>query len=272
MKNRFIILFAILLLLPGLTLAGDFVCKTVDNVSASGGILIAPGRNDGVNRLYLGGGWCLFEYTWQDSVWLKDTVESDLMKVPKAIAAGYGRNDGVLRLYGGHNGLALYEYSYEGGVWSTVLIDGVRDVGGSVAVGDIKNDDTMRVVAGGDDGVTMAYTYQSGSNTWLAETLGVNTDDIQGVAIGKGRNDDTNRVYSGGGNTPLYEYWYSNNLWNKFNVYGGINNITIGYGRNDSTKRLYLNGLVEKTWEMNVWQYVVMDTNSHFLWWSISIN
>ena len=89
------------------------------------------------------------------------------MKVPEAIAAGFGRNDGVLRLYGGHNGLALYEYSYEGGLWSTVLIDGVREVGRTVAVGDIKNDDTMRVVAGGDDGVTMAYTYQSGSNTCI---------------------------------------------------------------------------------------------------------
>jgi len=262
-KNILFYTSALFLLLPGLAFAGDFVCRLVDQTSGEGDMVVAAARNDGVNRLYVSGGWCLYEYTWQDSVWHKDTVESVFAKVPTCLASGNGRNDGLLRLYGGVWGRDLNEYSYEGGVWNTASIDSVRYVGRSVAVGDIKNDDTMRVVAGGIDGVTMSYTYQSSGNTWRAETLGVNTDEIAGITIGKGRNDDTNRVYSGGWSTKFYEYWYRNNVWYNYFITNGVYNSVVGKGRNDDTNRLYGVGLAEDTWTLDHWQYNALDTNDN---------
>jgi len=195
-KNILFYTCALLLLLPGLAFAGDFVFQTIDNLSGTGEMVIAPARNDGINRLYATG-FGLFEYTWQDSVWQKATIQSGT-GAPVALTAGFGRNDGIWRLYGATGGKKLYEYSYEGGVWNAALVESTINVDGSVKLGDIKNDDTIRIVAGGSDYVTMIYTYQTAGNTWRPETLDVNTNDIQGIAIGKGRNDDTNRVYTGG--------------------------------------------------------------------------
>jgi hypothetical protein len=261
--KRNVIIFcacAILLLLSGLAYAGDFVYQTIDNLSGTGEMVIAPVRNDGINRLYATGSG-LFEYTWQDNAWQKVTIQLG-PGAPVAITAGFGRNDSIWRLYGATGGKKLYEYSYEGGVWNAALVESTINVKGSVKLGDIKNDDTIRIVAGGNDYVTMIYTYQTAGNTWRAETLDVNTNDIQGITIGKGRNDDTNRVYTGGGNTPFYEYSFSNNVWSKYFITNGVFNSVVGDGRNDDTNRLYGVGLAEDTWRVDHWQFNFLDTNA----------
>ena len=259
MKNSLKIIIAILLLLPGLAFAGDFVCRQIGETSGGGDLVLAPGRNDGVNRLYVNGAG-MFEYSWQDSVWHKDTLEAVSGWVHKAVAAGFGRNDGICRIYARWP-LGLCEYTYNGGVWTKVMIDNLNLEGNAIALGDIKNDDTIRVVAGIWDSLIVAYTYQSAGNTWKAETLGTTNNEIHGITVGQGRNDDTNRVYTGGWNARFYEYWYQSGVWNKYSL-GYSYCSTIGDARNDGINRLYLEGLAEFTWETDHWTFNSMDTNS----------
>jgi len=176
--------------------AGDYKCSIVGNASGYG-LVIAKGRNDGINRLYATGGYPA-EFTWNGSGWDINTL-SDLYIFAYSISAGSGRNDSITRLYAGCASSRIFEISYNGISWDSVLIDDRKgSYVRSVCLGDIKNDDSIRVVAGGDDSATIAYTYQNGSGTWKKDTLGIKRCLVLDIVIGKGRNDDTNRVYSSG--------------------------------------------------------------------------
>jgi hypothetical protein len=262
MKNKSKIAILILHLLPGLTFAGDFVCNQIDWTHNGGGITIGPGRNDGANRIYVNGN-DVFEYTWQDSVWQIDTIESVSGWLDKDIVAGPGRNDGICRLYICRQG-KLLEYTYNGGIWEKAVIDSgnIWTYNMPVALGNIKNDDTVRVLIAVNDSFTVAYTYQSAGNIWQADTVGKTNGQIRGITIGKGRNEDTNRVYAGGGNADLYEYWYADNIWNKKYMAGNFISTAIGIGRNDNIKRLYLHGIFETTWIIDHWSTNFLDTTS----------
>jgi hypothetical protein len=254
MKNKCIVLLAILLLLSGLAYAGDFRCEKIGQYATNyyGNMIITPGRNDSVNRIYVSGR-VPYELTWNGSLWEKDSLDTTFMGV-SSIAAGFGRNDGIWRLYIGDMGARLWEYSYNGLTWDKVLIDdrwGLYTF--AVALGNIKNDDTIRVVAGGDDSTTIAYTYQQASGTWDKDTLGVKRWHVSNIEIGKGRNDDTNRVYTGG-----LGFWVEYTFraqWDTTHHSGDSYYMTIDKLKKDSLNRLYLssNGFSENYWNGTKW-------------------
>ncbi|HAD81592.1 MAG: hypothetical protein A2509_09545 [Candidatus Edwardsbacteria bacterium RIFOXYD12_FULL_50_11] len=194
--NKIIYVMIIWASLTASTHAGDYKCSVVGNASGYG-LVIAKGRNDGINRLYATGG-VPAEFTWNGSGWNRVLFSSTIASA-YSIAAGDGRNDGVIRIYTGGGSSRLREWSFNGSTWDSILID---DRTGSdirsVCLGDIKNDDSIRVVAGGNDSTTIAYTYQNGSGTWKKDTVGIKRGIVQDIVIGNGRNDDTNRVYSSG--------------------------------------------------------------------------
>lgn len=177
--------------------AGGYKCSIVGNASGKG-LFIAKGRNDGINRLYTSGSYP-YEFTWNGTGWAKSPL-SEYACNPKSITAGFGRNDGVCRIYTGDMARGnIKEYSFNGSTWDSVIVKagnwyGIR----TVEIGNIKNDDTMRMVAGCDDSTTIAYTYQNGSGTWKKDTVGIKRGIVQDIVIGNGRNDDTNRIYTSG--------------------------------------------------------------------------
>ena len=248
--KAFLIAFLILTA-TDLAFAGDYRCLKIAYVSVPEGMVIAPGRNDGINRLYVAGTKPK-EITWNGSVW--DTLAMGETIMARSIATGFGRNDGVWRLYIGDGwGARLWEYSYEGGIWSRVMID--DRTGGNiyaVGLGDIKNDDTIRVVSAGYDSILIAYTYLPGAGTWLQDTLGKTNDMIMGnIFIGRGRNDDTNRVYAGGSNWA-YECTFRGNEWNINTIFWRPYKVLAGCLKNDTINRLYAT-TYEYTWNGNVW-------------------
>ncbi len=194
--KKFIFVIILASMLFSVAHAGDYKCSIVGNASGSG-LVIAQGRNDSINRLYATGG-SPAEFTWNGSGWSRVLFSSTIASA-YSIAAGDGRNDAVNRIYTGGGSSRLREWSYNGSTWDSVLID---DRNGSdirsVCLGDIKNDDSIRVVAGGNDSTTIAYTYQNVSGTWKKDTVGIKRGIVQDIVIGNGRNDDTNRIYTSG--------------------------------------------------------------------------
>lgn len=254
-KNRYKIAIIILLLLPGLAIAGDYRCDKVGTGSGYGEVIVAPGRNDGVNRVYASGEFP-YEYTWDGNIWIKDSLTTTPSWII-SIAAGFGRNDSVCAIYTGDQiGSQLWEYIYDtlNNIWNGVKVDdrsGLRL--NAVEIGNVKNDDTMRVVAGGSDSATIAYTYQEGTNTWEKDTVGVKRERIFQIEIGKGHNDDSNRIYSAGDGFWC-EYTFRNK-WDSLLFVSGSYGVTLSKLKSDSLARLYLSsgGITEYTWDGFKW-------------------
>ena len=72
-------------------------------------MVVANGRNDGVNRLYTGSSKGVGEYTYSES-WAKTSLIETSFEV-NGLAVGNGRNDGVNRVYVTGDDNHVYEYS-----------------------------------------------------------------------------------------------------------------------------------------------------------------
>jgi len=257
--ERTIIALYLALSFAGQLEAGDYHCQKIAYVSIPEGMVIAPGRNDGINRIYVAGTKPT-EITWNGSGW--DTLSIGETTSARSIAAGFGRNDSICRIYIGDGmGARLWEYSYDDGIWErTMMDDRIGTSLWAVALGDVKNDDTIRVVAGGDDSTAIAYTYQSSLGTWRKDSLPSVRGFIGGIDIGPGRNDDTNRVYSSSPGRWWVEYSYRNQ-WDTICVLEGGGDILLCKARNDSIVRLYTNAFScfeEYYWSANQWEVITI--------------
>ncbi len=251
-KSLFLIPLLITLVNPAH--AGNYKCSIVGNASG-GGLVIAPGRNDGIKRLYTSGRYPL-EFTWTGTGWDIDTL-SIYPCYPYSITAGYGRNDSVCRIYTGDMSRGnIKEYSYNGLTWDSMLVKAGnwRDTR-SIKIGNIKNDDTVRVVAACYDSTTIAYTYDKITESWTVDTLGVKKRSALCVVIGDGRNNDTNRVYTLG-DYVLVEYTYRNNWDTTYHqLVTPANGAVLAKVKNDSLNRLYIfsGRLLEFEWGGTGW-------------------
>jgi hypothetical protein len=255
----------ILAMLFSIANAGGYKCYFM-GYTGSGQLVIAKGRNDGINRLYNVGNYP-YEFTWNGSGWTKDTL-AEQPCYSRAITAGYGRNDSICRLYTGSTFRGdIDEFTFNGSSWDSakVKIGNYEDIR-CLEIGDIKNDDTLRLVAGCYDSTTIAYTYEEGGGIWKVDTLGIKRQIVQDISIGKGRNDDTNRVYVNGG--PFWiEYSYRNDWDTTFHLHSyETTGIMIADVKIDGTNRLYLSraghGLWEYEWDGMEWlESDTVDTN-----------
>lgn len=82
------------------------------------GIAIGDGRNDGLNRLYIGiyPGYTLCEYTYLGN-WTYQIIATGLSQI-MGIVIGNGRNDGINRLYVACRYEGIREYTYSQGTWN----------------------------------------------------------------------------------------------------------------------------------------------------------
>jgi len=230
-----------------------------DSVNFSGdisNIVIADGRNDGVNRLYVlrsylptltGEGSILtdpviLEYTWTGSSWTKTVIDT------LEWTAGWSSRYFALSSESSQT-------SGASAIESTPL-----------AVGKIKGDGINRFYVNllADD----IYEYTWTGSSWTKAVIYVDTSLTQGIIlISDARNDGKERLYigySGGGlgyYSNILEYEWLNNSWN-YTQMAGFKNATsmvIGEGRNDRINRIYGKHsnkwpyLYEATWENNQW-------------------
>ncbi|HID29343.1 MAG TPA: T9SS type A sorting domain-containing protein [Desulfobacterales bacterium] len=167
------------------------------------GIDLGDGRNDGVNRLYIGlfPGYAFAEFTWNGSGWTPDIIATGLTQV-MACAVGDGRNDNTNRVYALCRYEGVREYTYSGGNWVLTATIPVSGSSFGLALGSARNDNVNRLYIVTYEGTAYEATYTSG---WQLSTIGNPGGSLIQVRLGSVHNDNKLRVYVAGSN-GIYEY------------------------------------------------------------------
>lgn len=168
-------------------------------------ITAGDGRNDGIIRLYVG---TRFEITYKRGEWITDSITDTIVPGGEPFTAYWpfiiakGRNDGLNRLYGCSlrtepSGISYTESTFLNGEWVNEQIIWISG-DGPLAIGNGRNDDSIRLYTGGvrDGDSLYEYTYipDKGWSGRGCAKLEYNEGFID-IYIGKGRGDDTNRIY-----------------------------------------------------------------------------
>ena len=258
------LLFSILLLVT--FSHADWTRDTVGIYTWYYEVKVGDGRNDGVQRVYC---CCYNGHVVEWSFDGNDWVMVDCGSVPPSadyrlisLCIGDGRRDGINRIYSACADGYVYEFSYDSGMW---FLDRLSPPGVFYAgqdIGQPRNDDTLRICAGGWNTPVREYTW-SGSE-W--ESLDVSSGNryVWPLDIAQGRNDGVYRIYA----PDWYLYYLREYSWNG----SGYDELTIsapqrlvkavvGDGRNDGLNRVYASGMLghvyEYTYEAGNWQ--IMD-------------
>lgn len=244
---------------------GDWMRDTVGLYSRYYEVKIGDGRNDGVQRVYC----CCYnghvvEWTFNGTDWeMIDCGSVPLSADYRLISLciGDGRRDGINRIYSACADGYVYEFSYDGGGWSMDCLNPPGVFYAGQVIDQPRNDDTLRVCAGGWNTPVREYTW-NGSD-W--ESLDVSSGNryVWPLDIAQGRNDGVNRIYA----PDWYLYYLREYSWNG----SGYDELTIsapqrlvkavvGQGRNDGLNRVYVSGMFghvhEYTYESGNWQSV----------------
>ncbi len=190
---------------------------------AGSNLVISPAHNDGINRIYTTKADTLYEYTWANGGWLKESYL--LPDSASPVFASPLRNDDTIRMYlvpHQYQIFYLYELTYRYGVWEIIKTDSFPEpMGGDFAAVDGRNDDTLRLYTQWAGVSFSEITYSSGQ--WHEEILNFSGNPEMystSLVIGNDRNDGINRVCIGAVNymiscydAVIYEISYSLSGW-----------------------------------------------------------
>lgn len=136
----------------------------------------------------------------------------------------------------------LFSIAYGG--WEKGQISMPGNVPSSIVIGMGRNDDTMRLYAGCDNGTIVECTYRN--NLWEYCSIANVGYGITSIANGQGRNDETERIYFTCGSSDICELSFNGLSWVLKNIAGpqasygeNMNGIGIGCPRNDGINRVY---------------------------------
>jgi Malectin domain len=233
--------------IPFTLVVGAGAVWSVDSIGSTNAqnnsMLVGPGRNDGINRLYVGtvNTGRVIEFTWTGSAWSSGV---DIGGSPSGaeihnMGMGPGRNDGVVRVYACSLDGELYELTYAGATWTQTTVGPSIGYCTHAAVGPGRNDGINRLYATRDR-YALEYTW-TGSN-WSAVTVGsVASGLAHGIWIGPGRNNGTNFLYVATTNSGTYEGSFAGGSWalDSMGDRGDVRNVSVGAGRNDGVQRVY---------------------------------
>ncbi|MBN2681422.1 MAG: T9SS type A sorting domain-containing protein [Bacteroidales bacterium] len=256
MKKYF--LFSAITLISLLSFSQDWnvseigVCPTVYSYDC----ILADGRNDGINRLYVttrGGG--IYEWTFESGVWSYITIDSGLTNLI-TIEVGDVRNDGINRLYAGqwNPNKNVKEYFWNGSNWESQIISTEAQAVTCLVIGDIKKSGENSLYVSGFFG-NKEYFWNGSS--WDITTIPGPGNAVEGPGmIGNGKNDDTLRLY-----VPQKagrEYSWLDNVYSfsTLNAEAWPESSMVAIGRNDGLNRVYVQdwgGGWECTWNGSSW-------------------
>ena len=230
-----------------------------------GGMFLAQGRNDGINRLYVTSDSSVLEYTFSKGRW-EDTLIVSYSKLLSSLIAAPWRNDDTIRLYAEMLWRPkIVEISYSEGKWITNEIEGVK--GFLVGAGRGRNDDTVRLYTSEEE---ITYTDQGVRIEGLPFPL------IE--CIGEGRGDDTVRLYGSCVTTiddagEIWEFTFRGGRWDStlvdrypFLIDVGPIPMRVGVARHDGHKRLYFIGYKRDTYPRKGGLYEYTFNNGEW-WW-----
>jgi len=231
------------------------------------GLVIAPGRNDDTNRLYVAGWNRLYEFTWRNNHW--DALDMGPTS-GWGVCAGVGRNDGRVRIYATFTVVnpqygGVYEYTWENGTWqrrtiATFPSSPHSSAGHAVALGRARNDDTIRVYSC-DCNNDRTFESTWNGTTWVTNQI----FDWSGtdMLIAQGRRDGLYRIYLTKQGSAIREYTWNGQNWEytELDTIRAYYDIAAGEGRNDTVLRIYSGlgrfgsyGIYEFIWNGENWE------------------
>ncbi|MEW6558246.1 MAG: FlgD immunoglobulin-like domain containing protein [Elusimicrobiota bacterium] len=232
---------------------------------------IGDGRNDGINRVYvgqenLGKPGYIAEVSWQQDNWEVSHIDTnpEVYNSPygygdaiTTIAIGDGKNDGQNRVYASYYySKKINEFNWTGSSWTKTLVDLIDGNNSIITVGDARNDGIKRLYAGSAVDGILEYTW-TGSSWTKATVLPEVGSVLSNLRIADGQGDGKQRLYVIG--EKLSELtWTDTNGWQATNICNG-NGLAIGDGRNDGINRIYSGGsqysqdISEWTWNGTKW-------------------
>ncbi len=169
------------------------------------GIAIGDGRNDNINRIYIGiyPGYVLCEYTWTGTGWSYNIIATELSQV-MGIVIGDGRNDGINRVYVACRYEGIREYTHSQGSWSLTATIPISGEVFDIDLAKAKDNNLNRLYCVTYSGTVYECTF---SNSWIIESIGSPGGNLFKVKCGYGRNDNKTRVYVAG-SAGFFEYEY----------------------------------------------------------------
>jgi hypothetical protein len=237
--------------------------------SANNSVVVGPGRNDGVNRVYVGtvSTGSVMELSWNGTAWTSPVRAGGSPSGGGEIhnlGMGPGRNDGVVRIYACHDAGPLFELTYDGTRWSQTTMGAISGSCTHAAVGRGRNDGINRVYAtrGAD---LWEYTW-TGSG-WSSLQIGqVSSGILHGLALGSARGGTAVQVYVASTDNGTYEARFTNGAWSMLPMgdSGDVRNVSVGAGRNDGIMRVYAatrDGVIrEFTRTSTTWTFTQINT------------
>lgn len=200
---------------------------------------IGPGRNDGVDRLYVGSDRGLIEYGRKGDGYDRVLV---LDHAVGHFGLGDGRNDGVPRLYAGEReGSRLHELTWNGKSYvDEVIFECSESSEYTAHVGDGRGDGVHRVYAWCGKLYELTYTRGSWSQTIVDEKSAPRFY----ITSGRVRSDNRSRLYVSQKSSGLMEYTWNGSAkaFQVDVVTGATGGAAIGDGRRDGKNRLYVAG------------------------------
>ncbi len=240
-------------------------------------IAIGDVHNDGTNRLYYAefNKWGdLHEVTWTGAGWSRTTIDQDRSSLN--IFIGAGRNDGRQRLYVGgattssptNPYVGLWEYTWSAGTWQKLQLHSTG-MEGRGAVGDLRNDGVMRVLANASgNNPSFFYDYTWDGSSYAAFPIDVAVYSALGpdpTDVGCARNDGLTRVVANTGQGKR-EYTWNGSAWQNltFDPLSRRGNMRVLRLKSDGLYRIYSSHagtapkppLTEFSWSSAASQYV----------------
>ncbi|MCK4941911.1 T9SS type A sorting domain-containing protein, partial [candidate division WOR-3 bacterium] len=123
-------------------------------------VSIGPGRNDGINRLYVSTRQRCHEFTYGGGNWtVLDILPSLGAEERYDICLGRTKTDSHVRAYITCSGTQFLETSWNGSTWVDTVVDAVSAATCGVHIGPGRNDDTVRVYGCNRNGDVYEFTH-----------------------------------------------------------------------------------------------------------------
>ncbi len=183
--------------------------------TGSSGLVVADGRNDGVQRLYQDV-WgenfdnYVYELTWNGADWEALRISGPDGQL-NGMAVGDAHKDGLNRLYVVRRSSGVREFTYDGDAWTQTADIAIGSDVRSVAIGDGRNDGVNRLyVASRSRPEVVEATFDGG--TWQTAVVSTQVGGpAWSIRVSDGRGDGLQRVYSSG-EGGVFEFTYERSI------------------------------------------------------------
>lgn len=241
---------------------GSWKVRSIADIGQSvNTVLLGPGRDDGVPRLYAGtiDGGRVYEMSRSGSGWgnAVDIGGSTGGSEIHHMGMGAGRDDGVTRIYACSVDGALYELTFTDPDWSQNTVGPEHDRCFHALVGKGRNDGVNRVYAARGSAV---YEYTRSDGQWNERQVGTVGGLAHGIGLGRGRGGRKLRLYVASTQNGTYEATFRDGAWqmHRLGDDGDIRNVSVGRGRDGGKMRVYAantSGRIrEFTWRGGRWR------------------